>query len=130
MSITHSRFKQIWREDSKRFFLSLLTLYSSTAKRYYAFVIASFRDKETERLWRTGRSRKLPATPQRVAFRKPAIINAAVELENLRVPTGNHLEALQGSRAGQHSIRVNDQYRICFRWQDGNAFEVEITDYH
>jgi proteic killer suppression protein len=93
-------------------------------------VIASFRDKETERLWRTGRSRRLPATLQRAAFRKLAIVNAAVALENLKVPPGNHLEALHGNRAGQHSIRVNDQYRICFRWQDGNAFEVEIADYH
>jgi proteic killer suppression protein len=67
---------------------------------------------------------------QRAAFRKLAIVNAAVALENLKVPPGNHLEALHGNRAGQHSIRVNDQYRICFRWQDGNAFEVEIADYH
>jgi proteic killer suppression protein len=93
-------------------------------------VIASFRDKETEKLWRTGRSRRLPAALQRAAFRKLAIVNAAVALENLKVPPGNHLEALHGNRAGQHSIRVNDQYRICFRWQDGNAFEVEIMDYH
>jgi proteic killer suppression protein len=88
------------------------------------------RRKATERLWRTGRSRKLPATMQRAAFRKLAIVNAAVALENLKVPPGNHLEALHGNRAGQHSIQVNDQYRICFRWQDGNAFEVEIADYH
>jgi len=58
------------------------------------------------------------------------MLNAAVALDNLKVPPGNHLEALRGTRAGQHSIRVNDQYRVCFRWQDGNAFDVEIVDYH
>jgi len=59
-----------------------------------------------------------------------AILNAAVTLDNLKVPPGNHLEALRGNRMGQHSIRINDQYRVCFRWQEGNAFEVEIADYH
>jgi proteic killer suppression protein len=93
-------------------------------------VIVSFRDAETERLWRSGRSRRLPADLHRRAFKKLAILNAAVELDNLQVPPGNHLEALRGDRAGQHSIRVNDQYRICFRWKDGNAIEVEIVDYH
>jgi proteic killer suppression protein len=61
---------------------------------------------------------------------KLAILNAAVRLENLKVPPGNQLEALRGNRAGQHSIRLNDQYRVCFVWRDGNAFEVEIVDYH
>ena len=93
-------------------------------------MIASFRDKETERLWRSGRHRRLPADLQRRAFNKLAILNAALTLDNLRVPPGNQLEALRGSRAGQHSIRVNDQYRICFVWRDGNAFRVEILDYH
>ena len=72
----------------------------------------------------------MPADLHRRAFKKLAILNAAVELENLRVPPGNHLEALRAERAGQHSIRINDQYRVCFRWKDGNAFEVEIVDYH
>jgi proteic killer suppression protein len=93
-------------------------------------MIASFRDKETEQLWRSGRNRRLPADLQRRAFKKLAILNAAVTLDNLRVPPGNQLEALKGSRAGQHSIRVNDQYRVCFVWRDGNAFGVEIVDYH
>jgi toxin HigB-1 len=92
-------------------------------------MIASFRDKETERLWRTGRSR-IPADVQRRAFRKLAILNAAITLDNLKVPPGNHLEALRGDREGQQSIRVNEQYRICFVWRDGNAFDVEIVDYH
>jgi len=93
-------------------------------------MIASFRDKETERLWRLGKSRRIPADLERRAFKKLAILNAAVALQNLRVPPGNQLEALRGNRAGQHSIRVNDQYRVCFVWRDGNAFDVEIVDYH
>ena len=93
-------------------------------------MIASFRDKEAEALWRSGRCRRIPASLARTAFKKLAILNAAVALDNLRVPPGNRLEALRGSRAGQHSIRVNDQYRACFVWRDGNAFEVEIVDYH
>ena len=93
-------------------------------------MIASFRDKETETLWQSGRSRRLPADLRRRAFKKLAILNAAVMLDNLKVPPGNQLEALRGSRAGQHSIRVNDQYRVCFVWRDGSAFEVEIVDYH
>jgi len=93
-------------------------------------VIASFRDSETEKLWRTGKSRKLPPDLQRRAFRKLAILNAAVALDNLRIPPGNNLETLRGTRAGHHSIRINDQYGICFRWDQGNAYSVEIVDYH
>jgi toxin HigB-1 len=93
-------------------------------------MIASFRDKETEKLWRTGGSRRIPADLHLRAFKKLAILNAAVTLDNLKVPPGNQLEVLRGSRAGQHSIRINDQHRVCFMWRNGNAFEVEITDYH
>jgi len=93
-------------------------------------MIASFRDRETEELWRSGKSRRIPADLERRAFKKLAILNAAITLDNLKVPPGNHLEALRGNRTGQHSIRVNDQYRVCFVWRDGNAFEVEIVDYH
>ena len=93
-------------------------------------MIASFRDRETERLWQPGRSRRRPPAPQLRAFKKLAILNAAVTLDNLKVSPGNLLESLRGSRDGQHSIRINDQCRICFVWQDGNAFEVEIVDYH
>ena len=93
-------------------------------------MIASFRDKETEELWRTGKCRRLPADLHRRAFKKLAILNAAIALDNLRVPPGNQLEALRGDRADQHSIRVNDQYRVCFVWIQGNAFDVEIVDYH
>ena len=93
-------------------------------------MILSFRDGETEALWLHGRSRRLPPDLRRRAFKKLAILNAAVALDNLAIPPGNHLEALRGTRTGQHSIRVNDQYRVCFRWHDGNAFDVEIVDYH
>jgi proteic killer suppression protein len=93
-------------------------------------MIVSFRDMETERLWQSGKSRRLPADLQLRAFRKLAILNAAVTLDNLKVPPGNQLEALRGSRTGQHSVRINDQYRVCFVWRDGNAFEGEVVDYH
>jgi proteic killer suppression protein len=93
-------------------------------------MIVSFRDKETETLWQSGKSRSLPSDLLLRAFKKLAILNAAVALDNLKVPPGNQLEALRGNRAGQHSIRVNDQNRVCFVWRDGNAFGVEIVDYH
>ena len=93
-------------------------------------MIVSFRDKETERLWQSGRSRRLPADLQLRAFKKLALLNAAVTLDNLRVPPGNQLEALRGIRTGQHSIRINDQYRVCFVWRNGSVFNVEIADYH
>jgi toxin HigB-1 len=93
-------------------------------------VIVSFRDSETEKLWNTGTARRVPANIRSSAWRKLAILNAAVELQNLKVPPGNKLEPLKGDRKGQHSIRVNDQYRICFVWRDHNAHDVEIVDYH
>jgi proteic killer suppression protein len=93
-------------------------------------MIASFREKDTEGSWQSGKSRRLPGNLVRRVFKKLAILNAAVALDNLKVPPGNQLEALRGDRAGQHSIRINDQYRVCFVWRDGNAFEVEIVDYH
>jgi proteic killer suppression protein len=93
-------------------------------------MIGSFRDSETERLWQTGKSRRLPPDLQLRGFKKLAILNASVALDNLKVPPGNRLEALRGNRTGQHSIRINDQYRVCFVWRDGNAFDVEIVDYH
>jgi proteic killer suppression protein len=93
-------------------------------------MIVSFRDADTDLLWATGKSRRIPANLRRTAWRKLAILNAPVELSNLRVPPGNRLESLTKDRKGQHSIRVNDQYRICFRWLDGNAHDVEIVDYH
>ncbi len=93
-------------------------------------MIVSFGDADTELLWQTGKSRRIPANIRRTAWKKLAILNAALELANLNVPPGNRLEALTKDRKGQHSIRVNDQYRVCFRWSEGNAHDVEIVDYH
>ena len=93
-------------------------------------MIQSFADSDTERLFRREPVRGFPAELQRSMLRKLGLVDAAELLEDLRVPPGNRLEKLRGDRAGQHSIRVNDQWRICFRWKDGNAYDVEIVDYH
>ena len=93
-------------------------------------MIKSFRSKETEKLWGRQRSAKLPFNIQSKSRDKLAQIDAAIQIEDLRFPPGNRLEALSGDRAGQHSIRINQQWRICFRWEAGNAFDVEIVDYH
>jgi len=93
-------------------------------------MIAGFRDVDTERLWTTGRCRRLPSQLNRQGLKKLYMLNAALALENLAVPPGNRLEKLRGDRAGQHSIRINDQYRICFAWRDGSAHDVEVVDYH
>lgn len=93
-------------------------------------MIRSFACKETERLFRDEPSWRLPHQIQRVARRKLLLLHQARSLNDLRVPYGHHLEALQDDRQGQHSIRVNDQWRICFRWHEGSAYDVEIVDYH
>ena len=93
-------------------------------------MIRSFRDKETEFVWTGRRSRRLPTDIQQVARRKLRMLNNARALGDLRVPPANRLEALRGERRGQHSMRINEQWRLCFRWRDGDAHEVEIVDYH
>jgi proteic killer suppression protein len=93
-------------------------------------VIRSFRDRETERLFYRHASRRLPTDIQRLALRKLVMLDSAEALRDLRSPPGNRLEKLGGDRAGQHSIRINDQWRICFRWRGSDAFDVEIADYH
>jgi proteic killer suppression protein len=93
-------------------------------------VIRSFRDRDAARLFDRQSVRRLAADLQRVALRKLRQLDAAVELTDLRVPPGNRLEKLVGDRAGQYSIRINDQWRICFRWHAGDAHDVEIADYH
>ena len=93
-------------------------------------MIRSFASRVTERLFQRERVRGLPPNLLRVALRKLVQLDAATALDDLRVPPGNRLEKLRGDRAGQHSIRINDQWRICFRWRDGDAFDVEIVDYH
>lgn len=93
-------------------------------------MIRSFKSKETERIFRRQYSRKLPRNIHAVALRKLLMLDAVVELRDLSTPPGNRLEALRGDRAGQHSIRINDQWRICFIWKAGDAYDVEIADYH
>ena len=93
-------------------------------------MIKTFRDKETEQLFNRLASRRLPTNLHRAMWRKLAILNAAERLDDLRVPPGNRLERLSGNRAGQYSIRINDQWRICFEWIDGDAHNVEIVDSH
>jgi proteic killer suppression protein len=93
-------------------------------------MIKSYRDKDAEKLAQGKRSRRLPSEIQRRAKMRLDRINAAVELEDLRLPPSHQLEALKGDRKEQHSIRINGQWRVCFVWRDGHAYEVEITDYH
>jgi proteic killer suppression protein len=93
-------------------------------------VIKSFADAETARIWDGRRSRRLPLEIQPVALRKLRILNQARTLNDLRLPPGNRLEALKGDRLGQHSVRINQQWRICFRWHDGASYDVTIVDYH
>jgi proteic killer suppression protein len=98
--------------------------------RYIPGVIRSVADRETELVWSGTRSRRLPGDIQVVALRKLRMLNQARTLDDLRVPPANRLEALTGDRAGQHSIRINDQWRICFTWKEGDAHDVQIVDYH
>jgi toxin HigB-1 len=93
-------------------------------------VIRSFADKETERIWNGDLSRRIPNQIQALARRKLRMLNAAQRLDDLRIPPANRLEGMKGKRAGQHSIRINDQWRICFLWNEGQCDEVEIVDYH
>lgn len=93
-------------------------------------MIQNFKDKEAQKIFERQRSRKLPSEIQQVALRKLRMLNRAETLQDLRVPPANCLERLVGDRVGQYSIRINDQWRICFGWKDGDATDVEIVDYH
>ena len=93
-------------------------------------MLRSFADKDTERVWRRERSRRLDQTTQRAALRKLVILDAAETLEDVRIPPGNRLEKLRGGRAGRYSIRINQQWRICFRWTTAGPEDIEIVDYH
>ena len=93
-------------------------------------MIRSFKDRETEKLFLRQRSRAVPSDLRRVALRKLLQLDAADTLDDLKVPPGNRLERLRGNRKAQYSIRVNEQWRVCFEWQQGDAHEVEIVDYH
>lgn len=105
-------------------------LYIYTRGRYNLRMIKSFADKETVKIYNQEFSKKLPHSIQGVALRKLIMINNAKCIDDLRIPPANHLEQLKGSRKGQYSIRINDQYRICFRFNLNNCFDVEIVDYH
>ena len=93
-------------------------------------MIKSFQDKETEKIFNRLFSGKLSQNIQHLARRKLIMLDAATDLNTLRLPPGNRLESLKGDRKGQHSIRINDQWRICFKWKVGDAYDVEIADYH
>ena len=107
-----------------------MTLGVHNGERYAIGVLRSFRDKDTERVWLRQRSRRLDEPTQRAALRKLLILDAADALSDLTVPPGNRLEKLRGDRAGGYSIRVNQQWRICFRWTAAGPEDVEIVDYH
>jgi len=94
-------------------------------------VIKSFASKATEKFWQTGKSKGMPPSNlRRAPLRKLVMVDDAADLKDLKVPPGNHLEVLYEDREGQHSIRINDQFRVCFVWREGNAYGVEIVDYH
>mgnify|MGYP001661132217 CR=1 FL=1 len=93
-------------------------------------MIKSFKCKETKKIWNEEFSKKIPNDIQRIALRKLIMLHSAEALTDLKVPPNNKLEALKDDRHGQHSIRINDQFRICFIWSDKNAYDVEIVDYH
>ena len=93
-------------------------------------MIKNFKNKETKKIFNRQKSKKLPSDIQQIALRKLRMLNRATTIQDLLIPPANRLERLKGDRIGQYSIRINSQWRICFEWQDGNAFNVEIVDYH
>ena len=93
-------------------------------------MIRTFRDNKTEALFQEGHSDRKWQSFKRVARKKLMLVDAATGLQDLKAPPGNHLEAMKGDRKGQHSIRINDQYRVCFEWKDGHAYNVEVVDPH
>ena len=93
-------------------------------------MITSFKDELTNSVWNRKRVKKFPSDIFKVARRKLGFLEDAMDINDLRIPPGNRLEALKGNRLGQYSIRINDRWRVCFRWKDGNAYDIEITDYH
>jgi proteic killer suppression protein len=107
-----------------------LTLAVKRAMGYHHVVIKSFKCKETEKIFNLESSRKIPPGIQQIALRKLRMLHRSTSVADLKIPPANRLEKLSGNRGGQWSIRVNDQWRICFEWHDGHAFRVEIVDYH
>ena len=93
-------------------------------------MIQSFKCKETAKIFKEGYSRKFPGSITKAAIIRLVMLNRSCKLDDLKIPPSNHLEKLYGNREGQYSIRINDKYRVCFKWHENNAFEVEIVDYH
>jgi len=93
-------------------------------------MIKSFKSKETEKIWKGVISTKLPTEIQNIIMRKLRMINNSESLSDLRIPPANHLEALKGDRKGQYSIKINDKWRICFKWNNGDCYDLEVVDYH
>lgn len=93
-------------------------------------MIESFKDKATARVWKQEYVKRFPPTMQRVAYRKLVMIHRSRDVNDLRIPPGNRLETLKGDRLGYYSVRINEQWRICFWWENGSAYDVEIVDYH
>jgi proteic killer suppression protein len=108
----------------------LIPLDDNISSGYYQIMIKGFRDKATEKVYNGRFSKKLPHNIQRIAERKLIMLHRSVALNDLRIPPSNRLEALKGARKGQYSIRINNQWRICFEWRDDGVYEVEIADYH
>ena len=121
----------LWQcADNTALFLPLITCCVNNASHYHGSVLRSFRDKDTQAVWRRRRSRRLDGPVQRVAWRKLAMLDAAETLTDLLIPPGNRLEKLTGDRAGQYGIRINQQWRICFTRSDAGPEDAEIVDYH
>lgn len=116
--------------DARYYYYTIHTLDVNNAMRYYLVMIISFKEKETEKIWNQVYSKKLPRNIQSIGLRKLIILHKAKDLNDLRVSPGNRLELLSGNREGQHSIRINNQWRICFHWNQGQIIDVEIVDYH
>lgn len=108
----------------------IVTFVVNIGKRYYRLVIRSFRGKGAEAIWHRRYVKRLSPELAKLTYNKLALINAAESINDLRVPPGNRLEKLAGDRAGQYSVRVNDQWRLCFSWSAGGASNVELVDYH
>jgi len=130
MQNAHSSISGMASDQAVRQTCLVLSIDNAIALQYYLAVIKTFADKHTAAIFEGFQVKRLPKEIQETARRKLKQIDAAGSLESLRVPPGNRLELLKGNRAGQRSIRINDQWRICFRWGDGDATDVEIADYH
>ena len=116
--------------DASRSAQTIATLDDINQARHYQAVIESFADKETERVWNRQFSRRLPREVQVIGRRKLVMLHRSRDLNDLRVPPANRLERLRGKREGRYSIRINNQWRVCFKWNRGTATDVEIVDYH